>query len=681
MAVTKTVLVDIQTGNSAKNLEDVKKSLQDVKAESQKAADASKEVGNAVDKATGGAVSKLKGLTTSIKTVTNGFNLMKIAIIGTGIGALLVAVFALKSAFTASEEGQNKWAKIMTRIGSITGNIIDLFATLGEKLIWVFENPKQAINDFANLLKTQIVNRFTGMLELIPAVGRAVKLVFEGKFKEAGVVASNAMGKVALGVEDVTSKIKLAGEELKKWQAQVADDDKKAQIIADKRARAQKLALELTVQIAQAELKRNELLGKAEERDKYSKEQQKQFLIDAGKVDEAITNKKLDQAQLLYDAQVLENGLNKSKAADLDKEAELQANLINIESQKVAKAKEVTAKISAINLEASAKAQSLRDKAKADEQKVIDDAAKTEEEKQAKILAIREKFRIDNENLLDVTEVQKVERQYTRDNAELDALKATEEQKIELIANYKAKLKAAELADAEAEKAKVQEKRDKEIADLEAKSANDLYTFEERLKADEEKTALLLMNDKLTEDERTKITEDGVKARVELAKLEAKAKIDALDAYGDAFAKIGELVGKHTVAGKALSVAAALISTYTSATKAYESQLTIPTPDAPIRAALAAGVAVATGLANVKAILAVKVPGSNGSGQSTASPGAPAVKSLAPSFNVVGTSGTNQLAASIGETSKTPIKAYVVSTEISSQQELDRNIQSEATFG
>jgi len=59
----------------------------------------------------------------------------------------------------------------------------------------------------------------------------------------------------------------------------------------------------------------------------------------------------------------------------------------------------------------------------------------------------------------------------------------------------------------------------------------------------------------------------------------------------------------------------------------------------------------------------------------------PNLKSAAPSFNVVGTSGTNQLAQSINEKNQVPIKAYVVSTEISSQQELDRNIQSEAQFG
>ena len=48
--------------------------------------------------------------------------------------------------------------------------------------------------------------------------------------------------------------------------------------------------------------------------------------------------------------------------------------------------------------------------------------------------------------------------------------------------------------------------------------------------------------------------------------------------------------------------------------------------------------------------------------------------SLPPSFNVVGASETSQLADSIGGQSKEPIKAFVVANDVSSAQEMDRNI-------
>jgi len=46
--------------------------------------------------------------------------------------------------------------------------------------------------------------------------------------------------------------------------------------------------------------------------------------------------------------------------------------------------------------------------------------------------------------------------------------------------------------------------------------------------------------------------------------------------------------------------------------------------------------------------------------------------SAAPTFNVVGTSGQNQIAQSLGN--QAPVKAYVVANDVSSQQSLDRNI-------
>jgi TP901 family phage tail tape measure protein len=53
---------------------------------------------------------------------------------------------------------------------------------------------------------------------------------------------------------------------------------------------------------------------------------------------------------------------------------------------------------------------------------------------------------------------------------------------------------------------------------------------------------------------------------------------------------------------QAFAVAAALIDTYASANAAYRSQLTIPTPDAPVRAAVAAAAAIIAGLLNVAKI-------------------------------------------------------------------------------
>jgi len=69
----------------------------------------------------------------------------------------------------------------------------------------------------------------------------------------------------------------------------------------------------------------------------------------------------------------------------------------------------------------------------------------------------------------------------------------------------------------------------------------------------------------------------------------------------------------------------------------------------------------------------------------TPTPSAPpspsaAAQSLPPAFNVIGASGSNVLADAIGGQSQTPIQTYVVSSEVTSSQALERNIESNATL-
>jgi hypothetical protein len=171
-------------------------------------------------------------------------------------------------------------------------------------------------------------------------------------------------------------------------------------------------------------------------------------------------------------------------------------------------------------------------------------------------------------------------------------------------------------------------------------------------------------------------------ARVHIAEFEAQGRMDAMNEWLGLAQSVSMLIGRETAAGKALAVAATGVSTYLSAQKAYESQLSIPTPDAPIRAALAAGVAVAAGLKNVQAILSVKVPNSGGvsmpsvGGRGGAGGGVPS-----PQFNVVGSSGVNQLAGVVGDRLAQPVKAYVTMGDVNTAQQLEVDAVRESSLG
>ena len=61
------------------------------------------------------------------------------------------------------------------------------------------------------------------------------------------------------------------------------------------------------------------------------------------------------------------------------------------------------------------------------------------------------------------------------------------------------------------------------------------------------------------------------------------------------------------------------------------------------------------------------------SGGSAPSGGGVSIPSAPPAFNVVGASETSQLADSIGSQSQEPTRAYVVSADVTTSQEMDRN--------
>lgn len=151
----------------------------------------------------------------------------------------------------------------------------------------------------------------------------------------------------------------------------------------------------------------------------------------------------------------------------------------------------------------------------------------------------------------------------------------------------------------------------------------------------------------------------------------------------NALANVANNLGKETAAGKAAAVASTLISTYQGAQDSYKSLAGIPVVG-PALGIAAAAAAVAGGLQTVKSIQSTKTPQTAGiasGGANISSPSRPAPPSLPPAFNIVGASGTNQLAEAIGGQAQQPVKAYVVSNDVSTAQELDRNIVEGASIG
>lgn len=162
----------------------------------------------------------------------------------------------------------------------------------------------------------------------------------------------------------------------------------------------------------------------------------------------------------------------------------------------------------------------------------------------------------------------------------------------------------------------------------------------------------------------------------------AEAKVQNMQRGSAMLGQISDLVGKNTAAGKVAAVAAATIDTYAAAQSAFKNaQLNPISIIGPAYPYISAGLAIAGGLKNVKSILSVKTPGGGGGGASLPSAASIGSGPTAPAFNVVGASATNQLAQTIGQKEQQPVKAYVVSNDVTTAQSLNRNIISSATLG
>lgn len=339
-----------------KQMEELVKVQKQSNEQSEKQGEAIQGMSNKLDQMTGGAITLWRSFVSGVKSGVAAMRTLTGAIAATGIGALLIAVTSLTAMFTKSEKGQERWNRIATITGSIVGNLVDLLIGLGDKIYEAFTNPVEALKSFGKTLLDQVVNRIVGVFELLPKLGEAIKLAFTGRFKQAGVVAADAMGKIVLGIENYTEKADAAIKKAKEFAEEAVGDAKKAAQVAEMRNKALRMEREIMVERAEAETKLSELRLKAEDRAKYSATERKAFIEEALKIQDGMFGKEQEMMRLRYEAQKIQNSLASSTQEDLMEEARLKADLIRIDKTRMDGAKEMTTKMVELNNQAIAEA-------------------------------------------------------------------------------------------------------------------------------------------------------------------------------------------------------------------------------------------------------------------------------------------------------------------------------------
>jgi hypothetical protein len=311
------------------------------------------------DKLTGGLTGTIEGILSMTRA--------SLAFIATPIGAVIAAlgivIGTLTAYFKSSEEGQNRWNKILAVGSAVVEQLKNFVEDLGEALFDAFTNPQEAIEKFWELLKQNVVNRITGLMELVPKLGEAISLVFEGKFSEAGKVAVDAVAKVALGVEHATdlvvglvNKVSAAvqqgiayGEQLAAIQAKLDKDDRA-----------------MMIENARVSLEVSKLREQAISQEGDVKRATIQEAID---LEKALSDKEIEHAQLKLEQAQLELQANGDDKAAKDKVAEATVGVINAEAQRYEATLRFSKELEKLNDADAAKKKALSDKALADQQK------------------------------------------------------------------------------------------------------------------------------------------------------------------------------------------------------------------------------------------------------------------------------------------------------------------------
>tara|TARA_R110002096_G_scaffold66617_3_gene162020 strand:- start:1899 stop:4109 length:2211 start_codon:yes stop_codon:yes gene_type:complete len=201
---------------------------------------------------------------------------------------------------------------------------------------------------------------------------------------------------------------------------------------------------------------------------------------------------------------------------------------------------------------------------------------------------------------------------------------------------------------------------------------DELLSFEAQRELIKEREELLKADKTINDKDRLNLEKQFAAAKIKLDDLTAQASKEKYEKTEKGLNQLSDVVGKNTVAGKGMSIAAATINTYQGVTDALAAKTITPFETA--LKFVNAGSILANGLKTVKQMASVKIPNASG-GAGTGGASSPSGGSISqpPAFNVVGASGTSQLAGAIGSQSKEPTRAYVVSADVTTSQEMDRN--------
>lgn len=591
---------------------------------------------------------KLGGIAASIKSI--------------GIGVFILD--QLKEVFSGNQ-------KVMDLFNTALNAIKILFNDLAEAVLppvmnlleSIFSDPLQSIKDFGGAIKDYVLNYFDQIFSALGHLGKALADFFTGDFagaleevKLAGLDAVDAIvGVEEGGLEAVKNVAKTALDYAKGIPDKIKEAVKEGQALVELEKAAQLAAVER--QKIQLEYQRRE-------------EQLRQIRDDDTKNIQERVKANADLLALLEEQAEKEREQMQIQVAFARAEYEKNKTTENLVALRQAELEliDLSERLEGQRSEALTNQNSLM-REQLDIQKSVTEAANDAFETQAQAALDAEIARRTADAELIYNEEEKAQALYQIELDRIEKQKALNET-----------LNQNRLSTIDAELARLEETGQTETAyyqDLANEklqidadyNANKLALDSERVQAERANDQRILENRRALNEATFQIANDSLSAISALQEAFAKEAAD-----GDEATK-----RRQFEIQKKLSLASAIVSGIESVQNAFKSAAASPiTSLLPAYPAIQAGLAGAFAAAQVAAISRSQFESS--SSPSTSAPRV-STPSVSPSFNVVGQGGFNQLAESINNQNKQPMRAYVVGSDVTTSQELERKRIKTATFG
>ena len=248
MAKEKVVIeIEADTGNLNRSLEAAEDAVKDLSTSGQKAV-------GVLDKATGGLASSFVQTAKGVQTFIKGLNLTKVAIIGTGIGALVVALGAVVSYFTQTKRGAEALSRATATLGAVFAKITDALSALGEIIVNAFTNPQDAIEGMRQGVEN-LFNWYKSYLNLIKGGVLLSLLKLKEGFINAAIATKEFFGGDASALKEELAEVQKEIDDTKKDLQENADEFT-APFIA-----AANAAKDFAKEVAESASQVNELVG------------------------------------------------------------------------------------------------------------------------------------------------------------------------------------------------------------------------------------------------------------------------------------------------------------------------------------------------------------------------------------------------------------------------------------